>query len=91
LLEAQFKAADNHPMQPSGEVGRFDVENQPSPPADRNRYPNLAVEPTQPIRMCFTRFMQVLLQLVYSAAVFRKLRDSQAEEIIACPFCYLLQ
>ena len=25
----------NHPMQPSGEVGRFEVENQPSPPADR--------------------------------------------------------
>jgi len=26
-------------MQPSGEVGRFEVEDQPSPPADRNRYP----------------------------------------------------
>ena len=25
----------NHPMQPRGEVGRFDVVNQPSPPADR--------------------------------------------------------
>ncbi len=25
----------NHPMQPSGEVGRFEVEDQPSPPADR--------------------------------------------------------
>ncbi len=25
----------NHPMQPSGEVGRFEVANQPSPPADR--------------------------------------------------------
>jgi hypothetical protein len=24
-------------MQPSGEVGRFEVEYQPSPPADRNR------------------------------------------------------
>ncbi len=26
-------------MQPSGEVGRFEVDDQPSPPADRNRYP----------------------------------------------------
>jgi len=26
-------------MQPSGEIGRFEVEDQPSPPADRNRYP----------------------------------------------------
>jgi hypothetical protein len=25
-------------MQPSGEIGRFEVEDQPSPPADRNRY-----------------------------------------------------
>lgn len=25
----------NHPMQPSGEIGRFEVEEQPSPPADR--------------------------------------------------------
>ena len=25
----------NHPMQPSGEVGRFEVDYQPSPPADR--------------------------------------------------------
>ena len=25
----------NHPMQPSGEVGRFEVDDQPSPPADR--------------------------------------------------------
>ena len=25
----------NHPMQPSGEVGRFEVEDQSSPPADR--------------------------------------------------------
>ncbi|MDM4019554.1 hypothetical protein [Roseiconus lacunae] len=25
----------NHPMQPSGEVARFEVEDQPSPPADR--------------------------------------------------------
>lgn len=24
-------------MQPSGEIGRFEVEDQPSPPADRNR------------------------------------------------------
>jgi hypothetical protein len=29
----------NHPMQPSGKIGRFEVEDQPSPPADRNRYP----------------------------------------------------
>jgi hypothetical protein len=27
----------NHTMQPSGEVGRFEVEGQPSPPADRSR------------------------------------------------------
>lgn len=27
--------AGNHPMQPIGEVGRFEVVNQPSPPADR--------------------------------------------------------
>ena len=27
----------NHPMQPSGEVGRFEVDDQPSPPADRYR------------------------------------------------------
>ena len=27
----------NQPMQPSGEVGRFEVDGQPSPPADRNR------------------------------------------------------
>ncbi|MBB3210717.1 hypothetical protein FHS27_006565 [Rhodopirellula rubra] len=26
-------------MQPSGEVGRFEVVNLPSPPADRKRYP----------------------------------------------------
>lgn len=24
-------------MQPSGEIGRFEVEDQPSPPADANR------------------------------------------------------
>ncbi|ELP34486.1 hypothetical protein RBSWK_01572 [Rhodopirellula baltica SWK14] len=29
----------NQTMQPSGEVGRFEVENLPSPPADRQRYP----------------------------------------------------
>ena len=29
----------NHPMQSSGEIGRFEVEDQPSPPADRNRSP----------------------------------------------------
>lgn len=27
--------AGNHPMQPSGKVGRFEVVNQPSPSADR--------------------------------------------------------
>ncbi|TWT98542.1 hypothetical protein Pla52nx_003455 [Stieleria varia] len=27
--------AANQPMQPSGEVGRFEVNDQPSPPADR--------------------------------------------------------
>ncbi len=27
--------SNNHPMQPSGEVGRFEVDDQPSPPADR--------------------------------------------------------
>ena len=28
----------NHPMQPSGEVGRLEVEDQPSPPVERQRY-----------------------------------------------------
>ena len=31
----------NQAMQPSGEVGRFEVDDQPSPPADRNRYAKL--------------------------------------------------
>ena len=31
------REAANHPMQPSGEVGRFEVDDQPSPPADRYR------------------------------------------------------
>ncbi|WP_461509484.1 hypothetical protein [Rhodopirellula baltica] len=35
----QRKAA-NHPMQPSGEVGRLEMYDQPSPPADRQRSPN---------------------------------------------------
>jgi hypothetical protein len=30
---------DNQTMQPSGEVGRFEVVDCPSPPADRHRYP----------------------------------------------------
>jgi hypothetical protein len=39
-------------MQPSGEVWRFEIDDQPSPPADRNRYlnqlsNNLAGKPTQ--------------------------------------------
>ncbi|WP_237607743.1 hypothetical protein, partial [Roseimaritima sediminicola] len=29
------RAEQNHPMQPSGEVGRFEVDDQPSPPGDR--------------------------------------------------------
>ncbi len=29
------RAAANHPMQRSGEVGRFEVDGQPSPPTDR--------------------------------------------------------
>ena len=33
------REAANHPMQPSGEVGRFEVDDQPSPPADRYRSP----------------------------------------------------
>ncbi|WP_218933813.1 hypothetical protein [Rubripirellula lacrimiformis] len=33
---SQFpETAANHPMQPSGEVGRFEMDDQPSPPADR--------------------------------------------------------
>ncbi len=32
---ATSENAANHPMQPSGEVGRFEVDDQPSPPADR--------------------------------------------------------
>lgn len=35
VRRAHRKPAGNHPMQPSGEVRRFEVENQPSPPADR--------------------------------------------------------
>ena len=31
-------------MQPSGEVGRIEVDDQPSPPADRHRYPNEEVK-----------------------------------------------
>lgn len=30
-----WKPAGDHPMQPSGEVGRLAVDNQLSPPADR--------------------------------------------------------
>ncbi|TWT64938.1 hypothetical protein Pan14r_54400 [Crateriforma conspicua] len=30
-------------MQPSGEVGRFEVVDLPSPPADRRRYTGLAL------------------------------------------------
>ncbi len=32
---ANPKTPNNHPIQPSGEVGRFEVDDQPSPPADR--------------------------------------------------------
>lgn len=32
-------------MQPSGEVGRFEVDDQPSPPADRHRYVALNTTP----------------------------------------------
>jgi hypothetical protein len=39
VYQAQAKMTGNHPMQPSGKIGRFEVEDQPSPPADRNRYP----------------------------------------------------
>ena len=30
-----WQPAGNHPMQPSGEVGRLEVDDQPSPPPDR--------------------------------------------------------
>jgi hypothetical protein len=30
-----WRPAGLHPMQPSGEVGRSEVDDQPSPPADR--------------------------------------------------------
>lgn len=33
------KTAGNQTMQPSGEIGRFEVVDVPSPPADRRRYP----------------------------------------------------
>ncbi len=33
--DATFKQRPNHPMQPSGEVGCFEVDDQPSPPADQ--------------------------------------------------------
>ena len=32
---SRLQKRQNNPMQPSCEVGRFEVENQPSPPADR--------------------------------------------------------
>ncbi|WP_150122575.1 hypothetical protein [Rhodopirellula islandica] len=32
---ATSENAANHPMQPSGEVGRIEMDDQPSPPADR--------------------------------------------------------
>ncbi|WP_145390912.1 hypothetical protein [Stieleria neptunia] len=35
LPERHAGEAANHPMQPSGEIGRLEVEDQPSPPADR--------------------------------------------------------
>jgi hypothetical protein len=34
LQQNQHPQRANHPMQPSGEVGRFDVDDRPSPPAD---------------------------------------------------------
>ncbi|MCO6046766.1 hypothetical protein NG895_22950 [Aeoliella sp. ICT_H6.2] len=34
-LDAASTKRTNHPMQPSGDVGRFKVEDQSSPPADR--------------------------------------------------------
>lgn len=33
----ESKKPNNQPMQPSGEVGRFEMDDQPSPPADRCR------------------------------------------------------
>jgi len=33
MLDTQIAA--NHPMQPSGEIGRLEVDDQPSPPVDR--------------------------------------------------------
>ena len=35
ILLANTQRKQNHPMQPSGEVGRFELDHQPSPPADR--------------------------------------------------------
>jgi hypothetical protein len=35
LIRKSTRYSANHPMQPSGEVGRFEVDDQPSPPADR--------------------------------------------------------
>ena len=32
---ANSRTPNNHPIQPSGEVGRFQIDDQPSPPADR--------------------------------------------------------
>lgn len=34
---SRLQERQNNPMQPSGEVGRFEVDDQPSPPADRYR------------------------------------------------------
>lgn len=35
LMDSASTKRTNHPMLPSGEVGRFEMENQPSPPVDR--------------------------------------------------------
>jgi hypothetical protein len=34
-IDRKDQGAANHPMQPSGEVGRIEMDDQPSPPADR--------------------------------------------------------
>lgn len=55
-------------MQPSGEVGRFEVVNLPSPPADRRRYPTGRVDDAHGFRFNATAdFRLILLVLGHPA------------------------
>jgi len=53
-------------MQPSGEVERFEVDDQPSPPADRSRYSIQSI-PFQPLKG-----LAMLVRFVYFAILVSK-------------------